>query len=46
LALDAQSGRRLWSSTAIGPIHWQIPLVAGDTVYCADQNGMLTAFAR
>jgi hypothetical protein len=46
LALDAQTGRRLWSSTAIGPIHWQIPLVAGDTVYCADQNGMLTAFAR
>jgi hypothetical protein len=46
LALDAQTGRRLWSSSAIGPIHWQIPLVAGDTVYCADQNGTLTAFAR
>jgi outer membrane protein assembly factor BamB len=46
LALDAQTGRRLWSSTAIGPIHWQIPLVAGDAIYCADQNGALTAFAR
>jgi len=46
LALDAQTGRRLWSSDAIGPIHWQIPVVAGDTVYCADQNGTLTAFSR
>ncbi len=46
LALDAQTGRRLWSSTAIGPIHWQIPVVARDTVYCADQNATLTAFSR
>jgi outer membrane protein assembly factor BamB len=46
LALDAQTGRRLGSSTAIGPIHWQIPVVAGGTVYCADQNGTLTAFSR
>ncbi|MGB6060860.1 MAG: PQQ-binding-like beta-propeller repeat protein [Candidatus Aquilonibacter sp.] len=46
LALDAQTGRRLWSSSAIGPIHWQIPVVAGNTVYCADQNGALTAFSR
>src|SRR5580658_6551224 len=46
LALDAQTGRRLWSSNAIGPIHWQIPVVAGGAVYCADQNGTLTAFSR
>jgi outer membrane protein assembly factor BamB len=46
VALDAQTGRRLWSSTAIGPIHWQIPVVAGDTIYCADQNGTLTAFSE
>jgi outer membrane protein assembly factor BamB len=46
LALDAQTGRRLGSSTAIGPIHWQIPVVAGDSVYCADQNGTLTALSR
>jgi outer membrane protein assembly factor BamB len=46
LALDAQTGRRLWTSEAIGPIHWQIPVVAGDTVYCADENGALTAFSR
>ncbi|MGB6987245.1 MAG: PQQ-binding-like beta-propeller repeat protein [Candidatus Aquilonibacter sp.] len=46
LALDAQTGRRLWTSNGIGPIHWQIPVVAGDTVYCADENGMLTAFSR
>lgn len=46
LSLDAQTGRRLSSSNAIGPIHWQIPVVAGGTVYCADQNGTLTAFSR
>ena len=46
LALDAKSGRRLWRSDAIGPIHWQIPVVAGATVYCADENGTLTAFSR
>jgi outer membrane protein assembly factor BamB len=46
LALDGQTGRRLWKSDAIGPIHWQIPVVAGDTVYCADENGTLTAFSR
>jgi len=46
LALDAQTGRRLWTSDAIGPIHWQMPVVAGDTVYCADENGALTAFSR
>ncbi len=46
LALDTQTGRRLGSSTAIGPIHWQIPVVAGDSVYCADQNGTLTALSR
>ncbi len=46
LALDAQSGRRLWSSDAIGPIHWQLPVVDGDTVYCADENGTLTAFSK
>ncbi|HTU71652.1 MAG TPA: PQQ-binding-like beta-propeller repeat protein [Candidatus Baltobacteraceae bacterium] len=46
LALDAQTGRQLWSSTAIGLIHWEIPVVAGDTVYCADYNGTLTAFSR
>lgn len=45
VALDARSGRRLWSSSVLGPIHWQIPLVDGDTVYCADENGSLTAFA-
>jgi outer membrane protein assembly factor BamB len=46
LTLDAQTGRRLGTSDAIGPIHWQIPVVAGNTVYCADENGTLTAFSR
>jgi outer membrane protein assembly factor BamB len=46
VALDAKTGRRLFSSNAIGPIHWQIPVVAGDSAYCADENGALTAFSR
>ena len=46
LALDARTGRRLATSTAIGGVHWQIPVAAGDAVYCADENGTLTAFSR
>jgi outer membrane protein assembly factor BamB len=45
LALDAQTGKRLWRSGEIGPIHWQIPAVDDDSLYCADENGMLTAFS-
>ena len=44
IALDARNGRRLWRSDAIGPIHWQIPVVDGGAVYCADENGTVTAF--
>ncbi len=46
VTLDAQTGRRLWTSNAIGPIHWQIPVVADGMVYCADENGTLTAFSQ
>jgi len=45
VALDAESGRRLWSHD-MGPVHWQSPAVAGGAVYCADEDGYLTAFAR
>jgi outer membrane protein assembly factor BamB len=45
VALDAQTGRRLWVSTALGLIHWESPVVADGTVYCSDQSGALTAFA-
>jgi outer membrane protein assembly factor BamB len=44
VALDAQTGRRLWGHP-LGPIHWQSPALAGDAVYCADGTGALYAFA-
>ena len=50
-AFDADSGRRLWSSTAssaggtIGAVHWQSPIAVNGWVYCSDQNGRLTAYA-
>jgi outer membrane protein assembly factor BamB len=51
VALEAQSGRRLWSSTdhgvghSIGAIHWQSPVVVNGTVYCSDEDGYLTAYS-
>jgi outer membrane protein assembly factor BamB len=44
VALDASDGRELWSH-AIGPIHWQSPIVADGAVYCSDGDGYLNAFA-
>jgi outer membrane protein assembly factor BamB len=43
IALDAETGQRLWSN-ALGPIHWESPTVADGAVYCSDENGALTAF--
>ena len=49
LAFDAETGRTLWSSTrtgrTIGPVHWESPIVVNGWVYCADQNGHLTAYS-
>ncbi|MBV8148986.1 MAG: PQQ-binding-like beta-propeller repeat protein [Candidatus Eremiobacteraeota bacterium] len=49
VALDAFNGRTLWSSAragrTIGPLHWQSPIVVDGWVYCADQNGNLTAYS-
>ena len=50
-ALDARSGRKLWSSTrpsaggTIGDIHWQSPIAVNGRVYISDQAGHLTAYA-
>ncbi|MBV9647480.1 MAG: PQQ-binding-like beta-propeller repeat protein [Candidatus Eremiobacteraeota bacterium] len=49
-ALDAQTGALLWSSTrpsaggTIGGIHWQSPIVAGDSVYVCDEEQHLIAY--
>jgi outer membrane protein assembly factor BamB len=51
VALDALSGRTLWSSGSpsalhsIGPVHWESPIVVNGWLYCSDQNGNLTAYA-
>jgi outer membrane protein assembly factor BamB len=51
LALDALTGKTLWSSAnagalhTIGPVHWESPIVVNGWVYCSDENGKLTAYA-
>jgi outer membrane protein assembly factor BamB len=50
VALNALSGRMLWSSSMssagrnIGAIHWESPIVVNGWVYCADEQGRLTAY--
>jgi outer membrane protein assembly factor BamB len=50
-ALDARSGRILWSSTqasaggTIGDIHWESPVAVNGRVYISDQASHLTAYA-
>ncbi len=49
VALDALSGKELWSSATrggrtIGPVHWESPIVVNGAVYCSDENGRLTAY--
>lgn len=44
-ALNPTSGTVLWSSTQIGAIHWQSPIVVNAVLYIEDQSGNLTAFS-
>jgi outer membrane protein assembly factor BamB len=44
-ALSPTSGSVLWSSSQVGGIHWQSPVVANSVLYLEDQNGKLSAFA-
>lgn len=50
VALDPRTGSRLWRSDQplaganIGGIHWQSPIVIGGRLYCADEDGNLTAY--
>jgi hypothetical protein len=45
VALDASTGATLGSNSALGTVHWEAPAIANGTIYCADENGNLTAFA-
>ena len=44
-ALNPTSGSLLWSSSQVGGIHWQSPIVANGVLYLEDQSGKLTAFS-
>ncbi|MEO5766623.1 MAG: FG-GAP-like repeat-containing protein [Casimicrobiaceae bacterium] len=44
-ALDPLTGAQLWSSNAIGSIHWESPVVANGMLYVSDESAHLTAFA-
>jgi outer membrane protein assembly factor BamB len=45
LALDPTTGNILWSSSAIGGIHWESPVVVNGVLYITDESGRLTAFS-
>jgi hypothetical protein len=44
-AVDPTSGALLWSSSSIGSIHWQSPIIANGTVYVTDGSSQLSAFS-
>jgi hypothetical protein len=43
-ALNPVSKASLWSSTGIGGIHWESPVVAGGVLYITDESKHLTAY--
>jgi outer membrane protein assembly factor BamB len=44
-ALDPRTGQTLWSSTEIGDVHWQTPIIGGNHLYICDAAGHLKSFA-
>ncbi len=44
-ALNPLNGNVLWSSTGIGSIHWESPIVANGVLYITDGSSHLTAFS-
>jgi len=43
-ALDPETGALLWNDTSIGTVHWQSPIVVGDSIYLPDHENGLTAY--
>ncbi len=43
-ALDPTTGTQLWSTTGIGTIHWESPVIVNGMLYMTDQASHLTAF--
>jgi hypothetical protein len=44
-AYNPASHAVLWRDSSIGGIHWEYPLVTGNRLFIADENGHVTAFA-
>lgn len=44
-ALNPVTGSLLWSSSLVGGIHWQSPVIVNGVVYLENQSGKLTAFS-
>ena len=44
-ALDPATGNLLWSSSQIGGIHWESPIVANSVLYVTDGSQNLTAYS-
>jgi hypothetical protein len=44
-ALDPLTGAVLWTSSGIGGIHWESPVVAGGILYITDESSQLTAYS-
>jgi hypothetical protein len=43
-ALDPTTGAQLWSSTNLGGVHWESPVVVNGNVYVLDKNNHLTDY--
>jgi len=44
VALDPETGERLWSDSSLGLIHWQSPIIVNGRIYVADQESHLFAY--
>ncbi len=44
VALNPQTGERLWSDGSIGAIHWQSPIVVNGRIYVCDNEGHAFAY--
>lgn len=44
VAIDPETGQRIWSDTSIGQIHWQSPIIVNGRIYLCDNEGHLFAY--
>jgi len=44
VALDPETGKKLWSDNSLGLIHWQSPIIVNGRIYVSDQESHLFAY--